>query len=79
MRFSTIWTIPLMRFTDRMKYSRDELARRIASRLPKRIRYWTTVCSMSGATTKAPLQHREMGSIGILEIMQHMDRPREIY
>lgn len=79
MNLRTIWTLPVMKFQDRLKYTREELARRVAGRLPKRIKYWAAVLQMSGATTQPPLSTRAMDTVGILEIMEHMERPREIY
>ena len=50
MRLTIIWTMPGMSFTERLLRTRDNLALSIAIRLPKRIRYWSTMNDIGYAT-----------------------------
>lgn len=43
MRLTTIWTIPAMTFTERLRQTADLAAQAAAAHLPKRIRYWAFV------------------------------------
>lgn len=73
MKLRTIWTLPCMRFKDRMKYTREELAGAIAARLPLRIRYWVTMQMMAKAATTLE-QHD-----AAVRLASVMDRPKEVY
>lgn len=43
MRFTTIWTMSGMAFTERLRRSRDWAMLATARRLPHRLRYWTLI------------------------------------
>ena len=39
----TIWTLPASDTTERLRRTRDALAREVAHRLPRRLAYWSLV------------------------------------
>lgn len=43
MRLRTIWTIPAMSLTERLRRTRDALTLSAAHRLPRRLAYWSLV------------------------------------
>lgn len=53
MRFRTIWSIPAMSFTERLRRTRDWAAMVIGAKLPLRIRYWVTMQELGHATAKS--------------------------
>jgi hypothetical protein len=54
MRFWTIWTIPAMSLTERLRRTWDWAAMKIAFRLPYRIRYWSLIGMVALATKDSP-------------------------
>lgn len=43
MKLTTIWTIPAMTLTERLRRTHDAAMRTIAAHLPKRIAYWNYI------------------------------------
>ena len=62
----TIWTLPASDTTERLRRTRDALAREVAHRLPRRLAYWSlvdTIVRHTGAT-EAP---HEVGAVALLD------------
>lgn len=43
MKLSTIWTLPAMSMTERMRRTRDALVAMLAHRLPRRLAYYSFI------------------------------------
>lgn len=54
MRLSTIWTLHNMSTMERLRRTREWAVIEIASKLPKRIRYWVTIQEIAKATMDSP-------------------------
>jgi hypothetical protein len=54
MKLTTIWSIPAMSLTERLRRTADWGAQAIASSLPQRIRYWVAIQQIAGATMDSP-------------------------
>lgn len=91
MKFKTIWTIPGMSFTARLGHSRETIAQFIAKKLPLRVRYWVTVQMLDESSRKVmetlplfqdlpvPERSMEIMSFNLLEIMDNLDKPNEVF
>jgi len=74
MRFTTIWTIPAMTLRERLSRTRDWAAQEVAARLPKRIRYWTTLQEIGRATMTSP----HVPATPLDEILRNLDTPKNL-
>lgn len=74
MKLTTIWSLPLMKFSVRMTYTCDALAQSIAAHLPLRIRYWATMQGMGMATKNYP-GHTMNATIGY--VIMNMPAPKD--
>lgn len=72
----TIWTIPAMKLSERLRRTRDWAAMKAAGKLPKRIKYWAAIQSVAAVTMKLP--DRVVGSITVDEILGNLDRPKVV-
>ena len=72
MRLRTIWTIPVMSTSERLRRTRDWGAMGIARHLPLRIRYWATVQEMAKATIDSP----NIPATTLDTIMQNLEAPQ---
>lgn len=43
MRLTTIWTMPAMAVSERLRRTVDWAAQEVAARLPERVRYWVFI------------------------------------
>lgn len=50
MKLSTIWSLPAMSYSDRVRLSKEALYLSIAHRLPSKLRYWVTIAELGKAT-----------------------------
>lgn len=75
MRLNTIWSMPLMDFRTRMGYTREELARIVARKLPKRIRYWVAMQSLVYATKNS----KNVPATSLEDIINNLDAPKKVY
>lgn len=74
MRFLTIWTIPAMTLPERLRRTRDWAAMKIASRLPKRVRYWTALQEIGKATMHSP----EVPATTLDQVLRNLDAPKVV-
>lgn len=74
MRLISIWTLPASTFRERLRRTRDWAAQKIAHRLPKRVRYWTTIQEVARAT----MTSRNVPATPLTEVLDKLDRPKVI-
>lgn len=75
MDFLTIWTVPKMDLRERINRTKEWGAIVIAGKLPKRVRYWTTIREMGKATKNMD----EIMSASLDEILKNLDSPKHNY
>jgi hypothetical protein len=73
-RFTTIWTIPAMSLTERLRRTRDWAAQEFAARLPKRIKYFVTLQQIGRATMTSP----NIPATPLEDILRNLDAPKNI-
>lgn len=73
MRLKTIWTMPAMDFTEKLRRTRDWGAQEIAARLPLRIRYWVTLQEIGRATADSP----HIPATPLDDILKRLESPFE--
>lgn len=78
-RLTTIWSIPTMTMCERTFRTREWLARKLAAKLPVRIRYWVAVSIIAKVSAKPEFEKKPVGAITADEILQNMDRPKGIH
>jgi hypothetical protein len=54
MRLKTIWSIPAMSMSERLRRTVDWAAMEAARKLPPRVKYWATMQSIARATRESP-------------------------
>lgn len=74
MKLRTIWTIPAMAFSERLRRSRDSIAMSIAYCLPVRVQYWTSMY-MIGQATKMSVN---IPATPCDEILKNLPRPKVV-
>lgn len=74
MRFRTIWTMPAMTLSERLRRTRDWAARAVAEKLPLRIRYWVTLQEIGRATMKS----ENVPATPLDEILQGLASPKVV-
>lgn len=72
MKLSTIWSLRYMTLTERLIRTRDWGAMAVAARLPKRIRYWTTILEVAKATQDSP----NIPATPLDSILKKLDAPK---
>lgn len=75
MKLSTIWSLPGLPLSERLKRTRDSLALSAAAALPKRVRFWATVLNINHATIKI---NSVVGATTVDQIMKNMDLPKDM-
>lgn len=66
MRLTTIWTMPAMSLTERLRRTIDLAAITTAARLPQRVRYWTFI----QVGVKAMLDDEVVGSQHFFDLLE---------
>lgn len=74
MKLTTIWTIPAMPLTERLRRTRDWAAQEFAARLPKRIKYFVTLQQIGKATMTSP----NVPATPLDEILRNLDAPKNL-
>lgn len=74
MRFLTIWSIPAMALSERLRRTRDWAAIKIGRALPLRVRYWVTVIAIGQASAASP----DIPTMTFGEILDLIDRPKHV-
>lgn len=74
MRFRTIWSLPGLSLSERLRRTRDWFAMEIASRLPLRIRYWTVMLELGHATRNSP----NVPATPLSDILRNLKAPKNI-
>lgn len=74
MKIWTIWTLSAMSFKERLRRTRDWAAIKVASRLPKRVRYWTAIQEMAHATQASP----NIPATPLDEVLKNLDAPKVV-
>lgn len=74
MKLRTIWAIPAMTLSERLRRSRDAIAMSIAYVLPVRIQYWTAMY-MIGQATKMSVN---VPATSCDEILKNLPKPKGI-
>lgn len=69
MKFMTIWTMPAMALTERLRRTRDWASREFAARLPRRVRYWVFMLEAGRATRNSP----NIPATTLDELLQNLD------
>jgi hypothetical protein len=76
MKFTTIWTIPAMTLSERMRRTREWAAMTAASKLPLRVKYWAGIQQLAAASTKDP--HQVVPEMTMTQILQAMPAPKNV-
>lgn len=71
MRFTTIWTMPAMSLRERLSRTREELWRRAAHRLPRKLAYFSYIDS----TAKYVKNDEIVPDVKAFDIMHRMEKP----
>ena len=71
MRLKTIWTLPTMKFSERIRRTIDWSALKIAARMPRRVRQWALILSINEVAQSPEFGRRSYGSITVDEIMDN--------
>ena len=74
MRFFTIWSIPAMTITERLRRTRDWAAMEFGARLPLRVRYWVTMSEIGRATMTSP----NIPATPLDEVLKNLDHPKSL-
>lgn len=69
MKLSTIWTLRAMSLAERIRRTLDLLDMKIASKLPKRVKYWAFIQSGSSAM----LPDEVVGSQNYMDLLKRLD------
>jgi len=69
MKLTTIWTLPAMTLAERVRRTLDLFDMKIASALPKRVKYWAFI--QSGSSAMEP--HEVVGSQGFMDLLQRLE------
>lgn len=70
MRLRTIWTAPKIALSERLSRTSDWFALEVATRLPRRVRYWVTL----GEIGKATRNSKDIPATPLDEILKHMEK-----
>lgn len=73
MKLKTIWSLRSMSMGERLARSVDWLYFEIASKLPKRIRYWTAMQAIGKATNTGPYATSDVMTTPLDEILKHLE------
>ena len=74
MRLKTIWTISGMRFSERLRRTRDWMAQKIGKHLPLRIRYWVTFQEIGRASIDAP----NVPAMSLGDLIKKIEAPKNL-
>lgn len=74
MRFKTIWSLPAMSFSERLRRTRDWFAQKVATALPVRVRYWVTMQEVGRATMTSP----NIPATPLEEVLRNLDAPKNL-
>lgn len=74
MRFWTIWTMPAMALSERLRRTRDWAALEATNWIPKRVRYWVTLREIGKATTHS----ENVPATPLEDILQNLDAPKNL-
>jgi hypothetical protein len=72
MRLKTIWTLRSMTTMERLRQTGDWSAMKVAGKLPRRIRYWTTLIEIGKATRTSP----HVPATPLEDILKNLDGPK---
>jgi hypothetical protein len=73
MRLATIWSLPTMPTSERLRRTRDLGVWTLASKLPVRLRYFVTLGEIAKATHASPTH---IPSVPIEEVLKNLDGPK---
>lgn len=76
MKLATIWTIPAMTLSERLRRTRERAAMKAASKIPLRIKYWAAVQQIAAASTVDP--HKVVPEMDTEYIMRNMPQPANV-
>lgn len=74
MRFRTIWTMPAMKLSERLRRTRDWFAGEVASALPLRVRYWVTMQMLAKVSMDPP----NVPAMNLGDILKKLDVPKSM-
>ena len=75
MKLSTIWTLDDMSMTERLRRTWDWSFMALASKLPQRLKYHTTMQEVSKAVLKLP-DDTEVPAVPLDLVLQNLDAPK---
>jgi hypothetical protein len=74
-KLTTIWTLPASTLRERLRRTRDWVAQKAASALPRRVRYWSTM----GDLVKATSGHSgEIPAMTLDEVLRKLPTPANL-
>jgi hypothetical protein len=74
MRFRTIWSIPAMTLTERLRRTRDWAAMKVAAALPQRVKFWCTMLEIGKATRES----MNIPGTPLEEILRNLETPKSL-
>lgn len=74
MKLSTIWSLPAMTTTERLRRTHDWAAFEVGAHLPLRVKYWVTMQMVGKATMTSP----NVPATPLDEILKNLPRPKNM-
>lgn len=71
MRLKTIWTLPAMTLSERVRRTVDWGALKMATKMPIRIRQWALILSINEVAQSSAFSRRTVGSITVNELLDN--------
>lgn len=74
MLLRTIWTLPTLPLSERLRRTRDWSAQQVAAALPLRVRYWVTLAEIG----KATMSSENVPATPLDEILHNLATPKSM-